>query len=68
MVRGSSGHGALMVWSHVTSVREPGQVRKEAAVSGRRRVPWVRLAGATDPGGARAVRGRRRVHGHIWFV
>ena len=39
MVRGSPGHGALKVGSCATPTREPGQVRKEAAVSGPWRVP-----------------------------
>ncbi len=37
-----------MVGSHATPTCEPGQIRKEAAVSGPWRVPWVHLAGATD--------------------
>ena len=36
----------LRVGSHAAKVREPRQVRKEAAVSERLRVPWGDLAGA----------------------
>ena len=36
----------LKVGSHAAKVREPRQVRKEAAVSDRLRVPWGDLAGA----------------------
>jgi len=36
----------LRVGSHAARVREPRQVRKEAAVSDRLRVPWGDLAGA----------------------
>ena len=36
----------LRVGSHAAKVREPRQVRKEAAVSDRLRVPWGDLAGA----------------------
>src|SRR4029077_7636148 len=45
-VRGSCRHEALKVGSCATPDREPGQVRKEAAVSGAWWVPQGRLAGA----------------------
>src|SRR5918996_1766365 len=40
----------LRVGSHAAEAREPRQVRKEAAVSERLRVPWGDLAGAGPDG------------------
>ncbi len=53
---GRPGDGALKAGSHATPTHEPRQDRKVAAVSGRWRVPWGGLAGATAPSGDRAVR------------
>src|SRR5438034_8712823 len=67
MVRDRSGYGALKAGSRATPTCEPRQDRKVAAVSGRWRVPRGYLTGATDPLSDRAVRGQRRVHGHLMF-
>ncbi len=45
----------LKVGSHAAKVREPRQVRKEAAVSDRLRVPWGDLAGAGRSSRVRAL-------------
>jgi len=45
----------LRVGSHAAKVREPRQVRKEAAVSDRLRVPWGDLAGAGRSSRVRAL-------------
>ena len=46
MIVGGVDFSTLSVGSHAAKVREPRQVRKEAAVSDRLRVPWGDLAGA----------------------
>ena len=63
---GAPRHGASKVGSHATPEREPGQVRKEAALSVNRRVPWASPAGAPLSGSGRVSRRRRRVHGHTF--
>ena len=63
---GAPRHGASKVGSHATPEREPGQVRKEAALSVNRRVPWVSPAGAPSSGSGRVSRCRRWVHGHTF--
>src|SRR5436309_11079342 len=68
MVRDRSRRGALRAGSRATPTCEPRQDRKVAAVSGRWRVPRGCLAGATGLLSDRAVRGQRRVHGHLILV
>ena len=68
MVRGSSGHGALMV-----RVLRDANLRTRSGPEGSSRKRALAgavgcLAGATGPGSARAARGRRRVHGHFSSV
>jgi hypothetical protein len=60
----SAGCAASKAGSCAAEPREPGQVRKEAALSGALRVPQERLAGAggSESAGGRALDGG--VHGH----
>ena len=51
-VRVGTEHAALKAGSCAAGLRELGQVRKEAALSGWSRVPQERLAGAGDSGSA----------------
>ena len=51
-IRVSTEHAALKAGSCAAGLREPGQVRKEAALSAQPRVPQERLAGAGDPASA----------------
>ncbi len=44
------GRAATMARSHSVCDREPGQVRKEAALSGPAHAQWGNLAGASGPG------------------
>ncbi len=52
-----------MAGSHPTSAREPGQVRKEAALSGHRRAAWGRPCRSREQWTRPGNRLRRRVHG-----
>jgi hypothetical protein len=49
----STSRAALTARSRAMRVREPGQIRKEAALSGSGHVPRIRLARASHDGNAR---------------
>ena len=55
-----------MAGSHPTSAREPGQVRKEAALSGHRRAAWGRPCRSREQWTRPGNRLRRRVHGPLF--
>src|SRR5206468_12515352 len=62
-LRASTPRVALMARSRAMGSREPGQVRKEAALSGLLRAPRASLAGATTRRARLGARCRRWVHG-----
>ena len=64
MVGSSAGHVVLKVGSCAAGRREPGQVRKEAALSGSSRVPQGCLTGAVEPGTRRLSEFDGGVHDH----